>query len=128
LAAVSWGGRHRANVHRGREAAKLAVPFYVNRAGGAGSGARFLFSARVHFVSLWDKEQSRTRANEYAASARTKVNDRQYDEALKDLNKAIRLDPSNALCHDERGNAYTYLGFYGPAIQDYNRAIKLSAG
>ena len=49
---------------------------------------------------------------------------REFDEALDDLDKAISLDPSDALqAHLARSNVYTQLGEYDRAIQDGEAAL-----
>ena len=49
----------------------------------------------------------------------------QYDQAIKDFNRAIELKPDDALAYNNRGNAYQYKGEYDQAIKDISRAIEL---
>jgi tetratricopeptide (TPR) repeat protein len=48
------------------------------------------------------------------------------DEAIKDYNKAIELDPKYAISYNYRGNAKVLLGDYDEAIKDYTKLIKLN--
>jgi tetratricopeptide (TPR) repeat protein len=50
-----------------------------------------------------------------------------YHEAVDDLTVAIRLNPNQASLYDRRGLSYSYSGRHDIAIDDYNRAIELSA-
>ncbi len=52
----------------------------------------------------------------------------QPDVALKDLNDAIRLDPSHAWVHNWRGILYREKGQYERAIADHTEAIQLEPG
>ena len=47
------------------------------------------------------------------------------EEAIRDYNKAIELDPNNVDAYGNRGDAYVKLGKYEEAIRDYNKAIEL---
>jgi tetratricopeptide (TPR) repeat protein len=48
-----------------------------------------------------------------------------YDNALKDYNEAIELDPSNPVASYDRGNIRNSVGQYKKAIDDYTKAIEL---
>ncbi len=48
-------------------------------------------------------------------------------QAIKDFNKAIGLDPSNALAYSNRGLIYGTVANYQRAIIDYNKAIELNS-
>ena len=47
------------------------------------------------------------------------------EEAIKDYDKAIELEPDDASAYNNRGNAKGDLGHYEGAIKDYDQAIKL---
>ena len=51
----------------------------------------------------------------------------QYQRAIQDFDKAIRLDPQTALDYNNRGAAYVSLGQYQRAIQDLDEAIRLDS-
>ena len=48
-----------------------------------------------------------------------------YMKALDLLNKAIELNPDDAIDYNNRGTAFYKLGRYQRAIEDFNRAINL---
>jgi lipoprotein NlpI len=48
-----------------------------------------------------------------------------YEQAIQDFDKAIRLKPDIAEAFNNRGVAYDYKGDYERAIQDYNQVIRL---
>ena len=51
---------------------------------------------------------------------------KQYNEAIKDYNQAIELDPKHANAYYNRGIAKALLKQYDEAIKDYNQAIELN--
>ncbi|RLG44327.1 MAG: hypothetical protein DRN81_04785 [Thermoproteota archaeon] len=51
----------------------------------------------------------------------------QYEKAINDFNKAIEIDPSDAVAYTNRGTAYDNLGQYDKAIDDYNKAIEINS-
>jgi tetratricopeptide (TPR) repeat protein len=48
-----------------------------------------------------------------------------YQKVLEDSNKAIELDPTNALGYINRSFAYIKLGHYQHALEDTTRALDL---
>ncbi|WP_300366855.1 tetratricopeptide repeat protein [Brachyspira sp.] len=51
---------------------------------------------------------------------------RDNEEAIKDYNKAIELNPNDSNAYNNRGNVKSDLGLYEEAIKDYNKAIELN--
>jgi tetratricopeptide (TPR) repeat protein len=49
-----------------------------------------------------------------------------YDQAIRDYDQAIRLNPGHAIAFSNRGATYARNGDYDRAIQDYNHAIRLN--
>jgi tetratricopeptide (TPR) repeat protein len=47
-----------------------------------------------------------------------------YDKALADLNRAIELDPADALDIASRGETYRLMERYEEALADFNRGIQ----
>lgn len=45
----------------------------------------------------------------------------EYDKAIADCDKAIKIDPKNALLYENRGRAFEMNGEYDKAMTDYNR-------
>src|SRR5262249_22419075 len=50
---------------------------------------------------------------------------KQYDRALADYDRAIELDPNEAIPLNNRGSAYYQIGQADRAMDDFNAAIKL---
>ena len=48
----------------------------------------------------------------------------EYDKAIADCDRAIELDPKDAMAYYGRGQAYDIKGEYDKAIADYNQAVK----
>lgn len=57
---------------------------------------------------------------------KAQVSEGNYDQAIKDLNEAIRVNPKSAGAFNGRGVAYFAKGDYGQAIQDFSEAIRLN--
>ena len=51
-----------------------------------------------------------------------------YEQAIKDFNRAIEIKSDFAEVYISRGIAYTCLGNYKQAIEDYDRAIEINPG
>lgn len=65
------------------------------------------------------------RARAYAARSFHYEHDQRYEEALVDINEAIRLDPSVAFYYDNRSNAERELDQTDKAFADANTALRL---
>ena len=50
---------------------------------------------------------------------------KEYDKAIADFNRAIRLNPNYALAYYKRGNAWRDKKQYDKALADYTEAIRL---
>jgi len=50
----------------------------------------------------------------------------QYEQAIKDYDKAIELNPNYAEAYNNRGNAYAKLNEHERAIEDFNKAVELN--
>jgi tetratricopeptide (TPR) repeat protein len=48
-----------------------------------------------------------------------------FDQALRDFDAALQLDPSQYRAHTERGRVYGALGKYDRALEDFDIAIRL---
>ena len=55
------------------------------------------------------------------------LNKGDYDLALDDLNRSIRLDPAGPLSHYNRGTTYFFLKEYRKALDDLTRALAIDA-
>jgi tetratricopeptide (TPR) repeat protein len=49
-----------------------------------------------------------------------------YDQAIADCTRAIRLDPNYADAYSNRGAAYVIKGNYGRAIADWEAALRIN--
>jgi tetratricopeptide (TPR) repeat protein len=47
----------------------------------------------------------------------------QYEEAIADLNRALRINPGLSTAYNVRGAAYQFQGNYELATEDYTRAL-----
>ena len=55
------------------------------------------------------------------------LNEGQYETlAIRDYDKAIRLNPKNAAAFNNRGNAYVSKRMYDRAVQDYDESVRLN--
>ena len=50
---------------------------------------------------------------------------RQYQNAVKDFDTAIKMDPGYAAAYNNRGNSYYELNEYKLALDDFNQSLKL---
>ena len=48
-----------------------------------------------------------------------------YQDAIRDYNRALSIDPDYAIAYNNRGNAKRQLGRYQDAIRDYTRALSI---
>jgi tetratricopeptide (TPR) repeat protein len=55
----------------------------------------------------------------------TSFENREYDNALKDYDAALRLDPQDVVAYINRGGAWQRKGEYDNALRDYNAAMRL---
>jgi tetratricopeptide (TPR) repeat protein len=53
------------------------------------------------------------------------ANKGQYDQAISDYNKALEINPKDAVAYRERGDAYFYKGEYDSAISNFSKAIDI---
>ena len=80
----------------------------------------------VIFISLLSLDVGMAQsAEDYVAKGRAKFEKGDYKGAILDFNKAIALDPNNAISYAGRGFPKGILKDYPGAILDFNKAIKL---
>lgn len=63
----------------------------------------------------------------YLNRAHVKINIKNYDSAIDDCNKSIKLNPSNSTSYYARGLAYELKKKYLEALFDYAEALKIDA-
>lgn len=78
-------------------------------------------------MSLWNDviSQFQTAPIAYNNRGLAFLNERSYDKALEDFDKAIKLYPNYTLAYINRGNVLRDKHMYYEALSDYNKAIKL---
>ena len=78
--------------------------------------------ATIFFTSLLAQAQT---AQDYIDKGRAEADKRDWVGALVAYNKAIELNPNDALTYIGRGSVKYLLADHSGAIQDYNKAIEL---
>lgn len=87
---------------------------------------RLLLIFSVLFLTLTSFSKGYETAQDYIESGKTKFEEGKFQEALKDLNKAIELEPNNAEAYIKRGSVKGYLMLNETDIlQDFNKALEL---
>ena len=64
-------------------------------------------------------------ADDYFSRGIAKVEIEDYEEAIADLDKAIKLNPKNAGAYCGRGFSKSQIGDYRGALADFKKVIKL---
>ncbi|MGD1920351.1 MAG: tetratricopeptide repeat protein [Pleurocapsa sp.] len=70
-------------------------------------------------------EQDLLNAAIYSNRGSVGISQKQWNTALKDLNRAIELDPNFARAYMNRGLLYSILKRWDDALKNFNRAIEL---
>ena len=78
-----------------------------------------------------NKYEAAADANKTSALAQVKIgrlamNGRMYPQAIEAFNKALAIEPSNAVVHRELGNAYYHTKAYDKFLDSYKKYIELS--
>ena len=81
----------------------------------------------VEPIEQWRKRQL-IRAYAYFMLGKTKFAAKDYDNAMRDLDKAIQMNPKFIYAYYARGIAKSYLGDYNGAMTDYDKYIELNSG
>jgi len=71
---------------------------------------------------MTDKKQT----DQFLQDAAEKISRGEYEQAIKDYDKAIELNPEYATAYNNRGNAYAKLGEYDKAIDQFLELIKFT--
>ncbi|MFA5335019.1 MAG: tetratricopeptide repeat protein [Candidatus Omnitrophota bacterium] len=80
-------------------------------------------------ISLWNDALKRYPSTEaYLGRGVAHANAGRIDEAMRDYNKALEIDPYFSDTHTNRGNLYAARAELDKAIEDYSMAIMLSPG
>lgn len=73
-----------------------------------------------------DEEKLITYSRKYYRQGRVKYDNYDYNEAIKNFDKAIELDPNDWIAYKFRGITNDELGKYQEAIKDYDKIIELN--
>ena len=71
------------------------------------------------------KENKLLSSEEFLTLGISKLNNRKFDLAIKDLNKSIKLNPKNPDAFSKKGYANKKLGNFANAIEDYKKEYEL---
>jgi len=82
----------------------------------------FLFS----YASAQQKQIRSKNAEFYESQGLAYLEKRQYDKAILDFNKALKMNPADAYAYQNRGRAYGEQGQYDLAISDYTKALEIN--
>ncbi len=82
----------------------------------------FFFS----YASAQQKQIKLENAEFYASRGLAYLEKRQYDKAILDFNKVLKMNPADANAYHNRGRAHGERGQYDLAISDYTNALKIN--
>lgn len=86
-------------------------------------------AAETEFLTLaltCGELDSRGRMHAHILRGRNQRNCEKYDQALKDYTAALSLDPESERAYHGRGLTYDFMGRFGDAVNDYDRAIEIN--
>lgn len=61
----------------------------------------------------------------YKSRGLANLEKRQYDKAILDFNKALKINPNDPYAHYDRGRTYAEQGQYDLAISDYTKTLEI---
>ncbi|MCL1893654.1 MAG: tetratricopeptide repeat protein [Holophagaceae bacterium] len=74
-----------------------------------------------------ERERQRfAEASAYFSQGLEYLNNKEWDNAIREYDKSIRLDPNDSGAYNNRGNGYLGKNFHDQAIADYNKALELN--
>ncbi|MBL1176335.1 tetratricopeptide repeat protein [Pantanalinema sp. GBBB05] len=92
----------------------------------AAIGAWLAFSSFNSGTNSGKSNAKPEEAKQYASWGTQKMQQGQYEAAVKDFTQAVQLDPDAAAIYVNRGLAQHRMGDLGAAAQDYDKAIALN--
>ena len=87
---------------------------------------RFLIERDGRRFETWISLKEKDDEKAYVREAERYLKNGRYDMAIRDLNRAIQLDPKYVWAYGNRGEAYRQKGLYDRAIWNFTKAIDLS--
>ncbi len=87
--------------------------------------ARLVAFERNEVITFPPRIKDRTDPREFVARGDYFFKNRNFEDAIKDYNEAIKLDPKNAKAYYGRGSVWGRVDEYAKAVADLTEAIKL---
>jgi tetratricopeptide (TPR) repeat protein len=83
---------------------------------------------RLHKAAEIDRKYTQNLAIAYQQRAFSYANDQRFQDALNDLNEAIKINPRDARAYEQRAAVEMRINDYDKALADYGEAIKTDPG
>ncbi len=83
---------------------------------------------RFRKASEIDRKYTQNMAIAYQQRAFSYANDQRFQDALNDLNEAIKINPRDARAYEQRAAIEMKINDYDKAVADYGEAIKANPG
>jgi len=83
---------------------------------------------RLHKAAEIDRKYTQNLAIAYQQRAFSYANDQRFQDALNDLNEAIKINPRDARAYEQRAAVEMRINDYDKALADYGEAIKADPG
>jgi len=83
---------------------------------------------RFRKAAEMDRKYTQNLAIAYQQRAFSYANDQRYQDALNDLNEAIKINPRDARAYEQRGAIEMKINDYDRALADFGEAIKINPG
>ncbi len=96
----------------------------------AGESSKFGVKTKVphSWLPLYDEQRPQNSIYWFCEKGVKKQQQNDFDGAIEEFTKAIKLDSSNVVAYNLRGLAKSDKGDYKGAIEDYDRAIAINRG
>ena len=85
----------------------------------------FSKSASVSILSILFVIGCGPKAGEFIRTGKESMKTERYDDAVGAYQKALEIEPNNAVAHNDLGSAYLKLEKYEDAVSSYKKAIEL---
>src|SRR5260370_14670271 len=83
---------------------------------------------RFRKAAEMDRKYTQNLAIAYQQRAFSYANDQRFQDALNDLNEAIKINPRDAHAYEQRGAIEMKINDYDKALADFGEAIKVNPG